>query len=641
MAIKAFGYKSIECFQIDKSKKISAVISVSGQNIISKDIQNSFEMKTIGRYDYLSQYEDITWGQLFDFSKQLHKEEVIASRVHIGCSISNDALDLPKPKSSPLYNKFVEKYKFEIKSIDYEKLTEIYSGDSEYVASIQLMLNEIGVAIKTTLQRGFSKYNSICYIEPYLTFIAYIREKIIKNYCEYKKENADSLENDIDSFAKKLANSLVDTSNSFYKSILTLDSSIMHNERRFIISDPYQLTLFDIPPKLIAYYTAIASKMAEALNIQGNRYVFLITPDIKKDMHIDSITENRDIGEEINILIIHINEKSIYNLTETTKSLAHEIAHHAGQDEELRKIRAQCYVKCYIALLVKRSINCKKISVSSKAVESIEKIIDEIYQFVNKSNFFDRITNYYYMDELINTLHIFIMDLFNNNDEFHEKLFEIISDNLSEEIVEIYLKSFNLVSTNKISLNDDLILNHFIYMHMLNIIQQNLSKYFKDEEELESDLSCISFVFREGYADLQMILLTEKNVSTNLKNVIDNYLKMFENVRCKTDEMMRTKAVQNAFLDEDIWDYSEFAKSYIIGDDPIDQAYYSYICKQATKYFKIIRDKAEQTPYDLTVDSFLFKKNNTNEVIRQVDDIISSYVEKIVNLMDLKNESTL
>lgn len=625
-----YGYKSKSVSESDISNSFSAVVSISGQDVLPFDISSSFKMETVGRYDHLTGYNNLTWNQLSEISKKLHKDNVITSRVHIGCKTTNEECGeyFPIQKPSPLFNRFDKIYKAELNSLDYDKLVEIYNGDEKYVDSIKLMLNEIGLAINITLQRGFSKYNSVCYIEPYRYFIKYIKDKIIGKFCiEYNKNICPEDEG-------PLSEILVDISNSFYKSILTLDSSIMHSERRFIISDPHQLTLFDVPPKLIAYYTAIANEMASALNKDSqNKYVFLITPDIKKDIYVESITDNRDIGEEINILVIHINERSIYNVTDTTKILAHEIAHHVGQDNGLRKKRACHFVRCYIALLTTKCLDSEIFDAYSNindVVLIIEKIVEDIFKLLENSKLFNDINQYYYLDKLQDNIYISLTEYVKNIEKIDKRLYEILLMHLDDAIITNYIKkeeSFFVDISS--SLSNNAILKNYVYRRILDTAYENLQTYLSKPEGIE----CAQFVFKEGYADVQMILLTE-DPNLEATKIIENYTN-FEYVTDKVDEMMRKCAVINAFQN----DMSDIAGlSLIQNHDILDQAYYVYVCKQATLYFTAVKNTSEFNNQESEYNKFfdysktsLFKNIETSKIIRQVDNTIASYMESILN----------
>lgn len=637
-----YGYKS----SMNSQNKINAILSISGQKVIFEDDVeklSSFSMETIGRYDHLSVYNGITWRQLAGMSNGFHSENVITSRVHIGCCESDIEYDDYSKRLSLLFSNFKSKYKKKIKDIKFDKLVELYSGDKKYIDAIKIMLFEIGYAINSTLQRGFSKYNSVCYIESFFCFLDYIKEKIVKRFCLLSKSKKDNKQDNI----KKLSEKLVDVSNFFYNSILTLDSSIMHSERRFIMSDPYHLALFDVPPKLIAYYTAVASKMADALNGgTKNRYVFLIAPDIKKDIYVESITENTDIGREINILVIHINERSIHNVTETTKIIAHEIAHHVGQDLNLRKERASYFVKCYIALLLLHSLDHKLFSdeyTIAQTIAVIEKIVDRIYRLVKRfvlNDLLDDEKMYYYMDDLQENLHSILIPRLRKIGDLDKLFYKILSRYLKPFVNKKYLKkkqiSFFDVDNTDIEKNNE-ILKEFVYKLILTAAYDSLNEFINESNALYEGVQNIRFVFKEGYADIQMLLLTQSPQSDKEK-IVENYSTSFNDIIDRIDEVMRKLAVTNAFLDiteshyddllelDKIQEYSLFNKAYLI-----------YICKQAALYFSEVKNNTSRsgqvTPFNEMFDcsaTSLFKSKDISKIVSSVNSIIDSYIESIL-----------
>lgn len=643
-----YGYKD----NIKSQDKINAVFSISGQNIdFSSDTEKlrTFSMETIGRYDHLSGYNGITWEQLADMGSQLRSENVITSRVHIGCNKSEAIFHDYSRSSSSLFCDFEKRYTDKINKIEFDKLTELYKDDEDYVSSIRILLYEIGFAINTTLQRGFSKYNGVCYIESFLCFLDFIKEKTIEKFSMLSKPgvNDNNNKNKIKEEIRSLAESLVDISNSFYKSILTLDSSIMHSERRFIMSDPYQFALFDVPPKLIAYYTAVASKMAKILNVNSdNRYVFLITPDIKKDIYVESITRNTDIGNEVNILVIHINERSIYSITDTTRSIAHEIAHHVGQNTELRQNRATHFAKCYIAMLLVNSLDHKFFPDKDgigQHLDFITNIVEEIYDLFYKS-LYDELLNdknkFYYMDKLQNNIHLTTINNLNENADIQNKLKETMLKKLSKKNIEDYIRirGLSYIDTKKADVVHDPIVRKLLLNLIFNDISEQLNEYVSDTTQLNNDVKNIRFVFKEGYADTQMLLLLTNDSKLDKNKAVSDYSKALNHVINRADEIMRKCAVISACTGtadyKELWEaeaVQEYTNFYI--------AYLTFICIQASSYFSEVRNNTQGVNFDKMFncsEGSLFKSGNIGQIINHMDSTIESYVEQM-----LRNDGTL
>ena len=109
---------------------------------------------------------------------------------------------------------------------------------------------------------------------------------------------------------------------------------------------------------------------------------------------------------------------------------------------------------------------------------------------------------------------------------------------------------------------------------------EKLQMYLYDAEQVIEDIKCILIIFKEGYADVQMILLTEDPKLNLDRRIIEDYSKPFECVKNKTDEMMRKCSVINAFLGKEDRCYDNIANLDLIKEDSLlSQAYFTYICK--------------------------------------------------------------
>ena len=131
---------------------------------------------------------------------------------------------------------------------------------------------------------------------------------------------------------------------NYFNALNTLALCTMHGERRFIQAPAFNATYFDIPPKLLALYSALASKISSSLNQlyvdkgkqYKDRYKFLITPDYRPGINVAPI----DIkGSKEWLAIIHLKEDYFYDPDRAVYLLSHEIAHYVGK--RYRKMRAE------------------------------------------------------------------------------------------------------------------------------------------------------------------------------------------------------------------------------------------------------------------------------------------------------------
>lgn len=126
----------------------------------------------------------------------------------------------------------------------------------------------------------------------------------------------------------------------------TLIQCTMHGERQFIQAPSANLTFFDVPPKLIVFYTAIADRAARCLNDEDDRFFsFLIAPDFRDDIHVKPLAPEYPFllqaEKQNSIHYINLDEKSFYEPAKAIQLLCHEVAHYVGSNARMRLKRAE------------------------------------------------------------------------------------------------------------------------------------------------------------------------------------------------------------------------------------------------------------------------------------------------------------
>lgn len=126
----------------------------------------------------------------------------------------------------------------------------------------------------------------------------------------------------------------------YFRALNTLALCTMHSERQFIQSPAFHATYFDIPPKLLSFYTALTDSIIRALSAQeGKRYRFLLVPDYRDDIVVTQleIDTKRDTNEHL--AVVSLQEDLFYNPVKAIGVLCHEIAHYVGDRQ--REQRAE------------------------------------------------------------------------------------------------------------------------------------------------------------------------------------------------------------------------------------------------------------------------------------------------------------
>ena len=204
------------------------------------------------------------------------------------------------------------------------------------------------------------------------------------------------------------------------------------------------------------------------------------------------------------------------------------------------------------------------------------------------------------MNELKDSCHSFLIEKLTDIGTIDKSIYKIFSKHFDDKVVSSCVEKSDcfFADPQYIDLSSDDILKEYVYRHILESAYEKLQMYLYDAEQVIEDIKCILFIFKEGYADVQMILLTEDS-KLNLGRIIEDYSKPFECVKNKTDEMMRKCSVINAFLGKKDRCYDNIANLDLIKEGSLlSQAYFTYICKQATLYFSKIRE----------LDNFIGKK---------------------------------
>lgn len=137
---------------------------------------------------------------------------------------------------------------------------------------------------------------------------------------------------------------------AFFNNILTLLDSMNHSDRQFVQAPSFHSTSFEMPPKLLAYYTAATQYLVQALQDDDNYHGFTISPRFAQEL--DVIALDVDDRARDNMLSISIGESRLYTITHTTLVIAHEISHFVGTNNRCRERRRDCIVKAGIHMLL-------------------------------------------------------------------------------------------------------------------------------------------------------------------------------------------------------------------------------------------------------------------------------------------------
>ena len=365
----------------------------------------------------------------------------------------------------------------------------------------------------------------------------------------------------------------------------------------------------------------------------------------------------------------------MYDISQTTKVLAHEIAHHAGLGLDPRRKRAEAYMKCILASKICMCIDSHIYrTVSEDKCDDLFSCFIDVIMKCLKNREFDinlhlnlskteseyiygeHIPCYFYSDCFIQEYEEFLTkQLFDdtfwecisdqmdkskmpwekfdkyfapaNSDEFSDKNKSLLSENFEEKLSHAYLtrsKAF--------------IKKYAIKRFVENFRIRVQDAYNKPENNFGFGFNpnqMIQYVFREGTADLQMLtLIAPKNSqAVDLDNLYNN---MFSKLQGryeyeKNDDGLRRVAVRSCYKNKNTFD--EFQRNQS-GDMNNALLFYRYLHNNLVDYFKSIPAletfiKKGEMPNSFDYEAIVSPFNDTNDsisdAVKVIDDIITEY----------------
>lgn len=350
------------------------------------------------------------------------------------------------------------------------------------------------------------------------------------NGMEPEKESHDILER------------LYELHGNFFQALTMMVQCTMHSERQWIQAPAFNSTLFDIPPKLLAFYSAITYFATQELRDDANyTFSFLIVPDFRNDIYVRSITQRSSDYFDVSsyydkLLLISFDEETFYEPSDVIKIICHEAAHHVGRAARCRDFRAEQIfnsVAMYILAASLDIFDCEK-EVIQKLVEALGRLLLAEYEKVAQSDF-----KYFLTDiSLFLTMRQALNGLFSSprfkaelQAELRETLSRVDNSNMctlarafDDEVATVYFSNLQVGDANSRRAACDVLSGYIVLKLELKIYEIFHSADSEQYRHMSSYFEDMLQAYSEAYADMRMLELLGINDIDDYDRSAERYL---------------------------------------------------------------------------------------------------------------------
>lgn len=366
------------------------------------------------------------------------------------------------------------------------RLKKLYSPLSGYMA-------EIHRSLLALLKKSFSEEYYISVLPSYISYLNFIQDSLdnIDLLRRRKKDNDWQIQVDL----------LIYMLREYYRALTLLDHSTIHDEKKFIQAPALNAFLCEIPPKLLALYTAIGSRITEKLcDEQGenlHRYSFLMVPDFRKDVYSRTISLDQASGNQVGI--IYLEERLFYEPAHIIPIMIHEIAHKVGHQSRLREERVKAIFQCIAVYLLYKTLPIQIYSMLDRMSDIMtEKFVAEFKKKEKGIPYLNTINEFIRSTCACGTVLLdsrFVEDLITAWQK---------DEQLRQQLLDILKEGTDTYSDEQITANRHTWSDGALYRRILQYIYEVF-----DDEEKRRDLACfykcLQTAFSEAYSDLRML----------------------------------------------------------------------------------------------------------------------------------------
>ena len=414
-----------------------------------------------------------------------------------------------------------------------DTLKQTSEGENRIVSSSQAVrITEVFQSIRALHKNGLSQEFILSFLPSLYCFMTICHEYMTCGDLMQHKDRYD--------LRRVPKENLSRFQDDYFNCLNMLIQSTMHSERQFIQAPAVNMTLFDVPPKLIVFYTAIADVIAEELNDEDRVFSFFFFFYFRDDIHVRPISPRYPIlsisEKTYSIFCINLDERSFYRPSYVIELLCHEVAHYVGDETRNRTGRAKGIFNCVGGWIFVRTLPFVMLrEIKGVIVNAISGyLLQEYEQYLKKKSDSEGNTNYF-ADDVRKFLERMVSkaDAFTGR-EFISNLTEKLKDSLNHLSIEDVCRLMNpsrgsCEESSKKEINTVYLMAKAANgaeetMHpaviealaseiALRIATEwsNLLRYddLEDTENLFQFCQEVVICFREAYADYRMIELLQ------------------------------------------------------------------------------------------------------------------------------------
>lgn len=355
-------------------------------------------------------------------------------------------------------------------------LQKLKENEERYNGEYGIPIAAVKDSILSILKNRFAEDFVLCMYQSFCEFVEYLKEKM-----EHPDDNVEKFN---------------ECFNDYFRGLNSLVNSAMHSERQFIQATAFNAIIYDVPSKIIAFYVALIDGLQELMRGENDKkYTFLLTPSFSNEISVRIISYSGEKPPHDRLLMVSINERSLYNPKAVIRRMAHEVAHFVGDDLRGRVSRKKCIKLSIIYIILSQILHG-----SFLGIPDFFDLINNIEQELSGNiRFLDEEENY--SEELLAVLPD-IVDEFRNNPKIMELLYKYI-----RKVMRICLEG---EAARNIDYQED---REALWEYILEISEQNrgipkgmLEKSYAEKSFGETQLEILAkHVFHDLDLELELI----------------------------------------------------------------------------------------------------------------------------------------